>query len=78
TVELDLIGAIDVGAERKRLEKDLVVARKEIDQAQAKLGNEQFLAKAPADVVAKIEGRLAAARADVDRLDAQLGALPLT
>ncbi|WP_088317155.1 valine--tRNA ligase [Kineosporia sp. R_H_3] len=77
TVELDLIGAIDVAAERKRLEKDLATARKEADAAQAKLGNEQFLAKAPADVVAKIEGRLAAARADVERLDAQLGALPV-
>ena len=77
TVELDLIGAIDVGAERKRLEKDLAVARKEIDAARGKLGNEQFRAKAPADVVAKIEGRLAAAEADVARIEAQLGALPV-
>jgi len=77
TVELDLVGAIDVAAERKRLEKDLAAARKDVDAARAKLGNEQFRSKAPADVVAKIEGRLAAARADVERLDAQLGALPV-
>jgi len=76
TVELDLIGAIDVAAERKRLEKDLAAARKEADAAQAKLGNEQFRAKAPADVVAKIEARLAAAQSDVERLSAQLDALP--
>ncbi len=76
TVELDLIGAIDVVAERKRLEKDLATARKEVDTARVKLGNEQFLAKAPADVVATIEGRLSAARADVERLAAQLAALP--
>ncbi len=77
TVELDLVGAIDVAAERKRLEKDLAAARNQVDAARAKLGNEQFRSKAPADVVAKIEGRLAAARADVERLDAQLGALPV-
>jgi valyl-tRNA synthetase len=75
TVELDLAGAIDVAAERKRLEKDLAAARTEVEAAQGKLGNEQFRSKAPAQVVAKIEDRLAAARADVDRLGAQLEAL---
>jgi valyl-tRNA synthetase len=78
TVELDLSGAIDVGAERKRLEKDLAAARKEHDQAQAKLGNEQFLAKAPAPVVEKIRGRLADAEADIARITSQLAALPVT
>jgi valyl-tRNA synthetase len=76
TVELDLSGAIDVAAERKRLEKDLVAARKERDQAHAKLGNEQFLAKAPAAVVDKIRGRLSGAETDVARLEGQLAALP--
>jgi valyl-tRNA synthetase len=76
TVELDTSGAIDVTAERKRLEKDLATARKEIEQANAKLGNEAFLAKAPEPVVAKIRTRLAEADADVTRLTAQLAALP--
>jgi valyl-tRNA synthetase len=76
TVELDLSGAIDVAAERKRLEKDLAAARKERDQAQAKLGNEQFLAKAPEAVVDKIRGRLSGAESDVTRLEGQLAALP--
>jgi valyl-tRNA synthetase len=76
TVELDLSGAIDVAAERKRLEKDLAAARKEREQAQAKLGNEQFLAKAPEAVVDKIRGRLSGAEADVARLEGQLAALP--
>ncbi|MGZ4650258.1 MAG: class I tRNA ligase family protein, partial [Kineosporiaceae bacterium] len=76
TVELDLSGAIDVAAERKRLEKDLAAARTVLAQADAKLGNEQFLAKAPADVVAKIRDRRATADADVARIAAQLGALP--
>jgi valyl-tRNA synthetase len=76
TVELDLSGVIDVVAERKRLEKDLAVAHKEVAAAQGKLGNEQFRSKAPADVVAKIETRLAGAQGDVTRLSAQLAALP--
>jgi valyl-tRNA synthetase len=75
TVELDLSGAIDVAAERKRLEKDLAAARKEHEQAAAKLGNEQFVAKAPEAVVDKIRGRLSGAEADIARLEGQLAAL---
>ena len=52
-VELDTAAGIDVAAERRRLDKDLAAARKEADQAGRKLANESFLAKAPADVVAK-------------------------
>jgi len=76
TVELDLSGAIDVAAERKRLQKDLAAAVKERDQATAKLGNEQFLGKAPEPVVAKIRARLSEAEADIGRLEAQLAGLP--
>ncbi|MFN8076067.1 MAG: valine--tRNA ligase [Kineosporiaceae bacterium] len=75
-VELDLSGAIDVAAERKRLEKDRQVAVKELEQVGKKLGNEQFLSKAPADVVAKIRERQAAAEAEVARVDERLAALP--
>ncbi len=76
TVALDLSGAIDVEAERKRLTKDLGAAEKEKAQATAKLGNEAFLAKAPEKVVEKIRGRLEAAEADIVRITAQLAALP--
>ncbi|MGW3241697.1 valine--tRNA ligase [Streptomyces sp. NPDC001070] len=76
TVALDLSGAIDVDAERKRLAKDLAAAEKEKAQATAKLGNEAFLAKAPEPVVAKIRTRLEAAEADIARITAQLASLP--
>ncbi|MFJ7248453.1 valine--tRNA ligase [Kitasatospora sp. NPDC098652] len=76
TVSLDLSGTIDVAAERKRLGKDLAAAEKEKQQAEAKLGNEAFIAKAPDDVVDKIKGRLAKAEADIARLQAQLAKLP--
>jgi valyl-tRNA synthetase len=76
TVALDLSGTIDVAAERKRLAKDLAAAEKEKAQANAKLGNEAFLAKAPDNVVDKIRGRLAKADEDIARIKAQLDGLP--
>ncbi|NUO60977.1 MAG: valine--tRNA ligase [Hamadaea sp.] len=76
TVALDTRGSIDVAAERARLTKDRAAAEKEAAQCRAKLGNEAFTAKAPAEVVAKIEQRLAAAESDLARIDAALAALP--
>jgi valyl-tRNA synthetase len=72
TVELDLAGTVDVEAERKRLEKDLAAARKEASAMAAKLGNEAFTAKAPADVIEKSRQRLAAAESDIVRLESRL------
>jgi valyl-tRNA synthetase len=76
TVEIDLAGAVDLVAERKRLDKDLAAARKEVAQVSAKLGNANFTAKAPADVVANAHERLATAQADIARLEARLATLP--
>ncbi|MZD05054.1 valine--tRNA ligase [Streptomyces sp. SID5785] len=75
-IALDLSGAIDVAAERKRLAKDLAAAEKDKAQAEGKLGNEAFLAKAPDQVVDKIKGRLAKAGEDIARIQAQLDRLP--
>jgi valyl-tRNA synthetase len=75
TVALDLAGTVDVAAERKRLERDLAAARKEAQSMTAKLGQESFTAKAPAAVIAKSRDRLAAAEADITRLEARLAAL---
>jgi valyl-tRNA synthetase len=76
TVELDVAGAVDVAAERRRLEKDLAAARSEADQAERKLANADFTAKAPAAVVDKTRQRLAAAQSDLARLQDRLSALP--
>ncbi|MFD8377583.1 valine--tRNA ligase [Streptomyces sp. NPDC059679] len=76
TVALDLSGAIDVEAERKRLAKDLAAAEKDKAQTTAKLNNEAFLAKAPDHVVEKIRQRQTTADADIARITAQLAALP--
>ncbi|MGI8533195.1 MAG: valine--tRNA ligase [Geodermatophilaceae bacterium] len=74
-VELDLSGTIDVAAERNRLTRDLAVATKEREQAQTKLGNDAFLAKAPEHIVARIRTRLSTAETDLARIGAQLEAL---
>jgi len=74
-VEVDTSGTVDVAAERRRLEKDLAAAEKELAGTAGKLGNQAFLAKAPADVVEKIRARQQLAREEVDRITARLARL---
>ncbi len=76
TVRLDTAATIDVAAERRRLEKDLAVARADADASQRKLGTPSFVERAPAAVVAKSRDRLAAAQAEITRIEARLSALP--
>ncbi|MDL9938419.1 valine--tRNA ligase [Gordonia sp. ABSL1-1] len=74
-VEIDTSGTVDVAAERKRLAKDLAVAEKELATTTAKLGNEQFLSKAPDAVVAKIRNRQRIATEEVERIGAKLAGM---
>ncbi|HEV3356724.1 MAG TPA: valine--tRNA ligase [Pseudonocardiaceae bacterium] len=76
TVRLDTSSAIDVAAERNRLSKDLAAAQKELADCDKKLGNPKFVERAPADVVEKIRARKDTAVADIERITAQLAALP--
>jgi valyl-tRNA synthetase len=75
TVELDVAGVIDVAAERRRMEKDLAAARAEAEQAERKLANAGFTAKAPAAVVDKTRQRLEVAQADIARLEQRLASI---
>ncbi len=76
-VEIDLSGTIDITAERARLTKDLETARSEVEQAESKLANAEFRAKAPEAVVKKITDRLDNARRDVERIVVALDRLPV-
>jgi valyl-tRNA synthetase len=75
TAELDVAGVIDVAAERRRMEKDLAAARAEAEQAERKLANAGFTAKAPAAVVDKTRQRLEVAQADIARLEQRLASI---
>ena len=76
TVRLDTAAAIDVGAERRRLEKDLAAAQADVVQAERKLSNQSFVERAPAAVVEKNRDRLRAAQEEIARLEGRLAALP--
>ena len=75
TIELDTSGTVDVAAERRRLEKDLAAAEKELTQTTEKLGNEAFIAKAPEAVVDKIKARRQLASEEVERISGRLAGL---
>jgi valyl-tRNA synthetase len=74
-VELDTSSSIDVAAERRRLEKDLALAQKELASTAAKLANADFLGKAPENVVTKIRDRQRVAQEESDRINARLAGL---
>jgi valyl-tRNA synthetase len=71
-VYVDLAGHIDLDAERARSEKELENLRKQIDAKEKKLANENFVSRAPAEVVQKERESLTALR---DRLQSTTAAL---
>jgi valyl-tRNA synthetase len=69
---LPLADVIDLGAERARLAKARGAAEGEARKLSAKLGNADFVARAAEEVVEETRERLAAAEAEMARLDAAL------
>jgi len=59
TACLPLAGLIDLGEEKVRLEKELKKLDGEIKRLEGKLGNQKFIANAPAEIVAEEREKLA-------------------
>ena len=72
TIVLPLAGVIEFDKERARLGRELGNVGKEMAALERKLGNEQFLTRAPAHVVDEQRGRLDEARTAETRLKAAL------
>ncbi len=75
TVILPLADVIDLGQERARLGREIAKAQAEIDKLDKKLSNQQFLAKAPEEVVAEQRERRDDHAATVSRLQAALASV---
>jgi valyl-tRNA synthetase len=69
-VALPLGGVVDLAAERGRLDKEIAKERLEIAKVEAKLGNPDFVARAPEDIIAEHEDRLETFQARLVKLNA--------
>ena len=72
TMALALANVIDLAAERERLSKEIGKLQKEIDKIDERFANEQFMAKAPEEVVEENRERRAEAEAAAKKLKAAL------
>ncbi len=67
-----LVDLIDMNAERTRLSGELAGVEADLSKVEAKLANEQFLSRAPADVVDKERGKREQLAQKKERLEANL------
>jgi valyl-tRNA synthetase len=74
-IRLMLDVAIDIGAERERLGKEITRLTGEITKAHTKLGSASFVERAPATVVAQERERLVGFESQLEKLSDQLNKL---
>ena len=71
-VLLPLAGVIDFAAERTRLTKEIAKTQGDITKTEAKLANEDFVRRAPEEIVEENRERLVEWRARVEKLQTAL------
>jgi valyl-tRNA synthetase len=69
---IPLAGIVDIDAERARLAKEIAKERKDVAGIEAKLGNADFVARAPEEVVEENRERREAALARIAKMEAAL------
>jgi valyl-tRNA synthetase len=69
TVALPLAGIVDLKAEKARLDREIAKERLEIAKVEAKLGNDDFVARAPEEVIAEHQDRLETFQARLVKLN---------
>ena len=74
-VFISLEGIVDPAAERARLKKAIDDQTADLAKSEAKLANEKFVSRAPAEVVDRERHRVAEARERIDKLQAQYRSL---
>ena len=74
-LHIPMEGLIDKAAEKERVERELKKLRNDLSLSEGKLANENFVSRAPADVVAKERSRVDELRASIAKLEEQLGRL---
>ncbi len=67
---LPVTGILDIAAEQARLTKEIAKEQGEVAKVEAKLANADFIARAPADIVAENQERREAALARIARMEA--------
>ena len=65
---IPLNNVLDIAVEQQRLQKGIDECLKEIKQVETKLGNADFIAKAPVDIIVKNEQRLQNAQSKCEKL----------
>ena len=74
---LDVQDAINVDSERERLQKEIARVKNEIDKIAGKLQSQDFLSRAPRDVVSENRTRCSELLERCHKLESNLAHLPL-